>query len=187
MLGVLNACAEHDAGLSVAILGVVRDRVAGDGRLVHACREFGAVVITRNHVQSGKVNGLRGVVNRPGKEALVNKVGHLWPTDQVVEHLAEALAVKALRSGGDTEHASVRPLRQDARPCSCGGVMGFVNHDKVRSHDAVEPTDQSLDAGDLRQLMALRSKAGSNEAMRHVHGVERAVTLLQEFLTVDEH
>jgi hypothetical protein len=32
--------------------------------------------------------------------------------------------------------------------------------------------------------MALRSKPGGDEAMRHVHGVERAVTLLQEFLTV---
>ena len=55
------------------------------------------------------------------------------------------------------------------------------------SDDAVKPTDQSLHAGDLRQLMALRRKAGSDKAMRHVHGVERAVALLQEFLTVDEH
>jgi hypothetical protein len=66
-------------------------------------------------------------------------------------------------------------------------VVGFVYYDKVRGDDSVEPTDQSLDAGDLCQLMALRSKAGGDEAMRHVHGVERAVTLLQEFLTVDEH
>jgi hypothetical protein len=131
--------------------------------------------------------GLGGVVDWAGEEALVNKVSNLWPTDQVVEHLAEALAVKALRSSSDAKHSGIRPLRQDARPSPGGGVMGFVYHDEVRSHDAVKPADQSLDAGDLCQLMALRCKARSDKAMRHVHGVERAVTLLQEFLTVDEN
>jgi hypothetical protein len=100
--------------------------------------------------------------------------------------LAEALAVKALRSSGDAEDAGFRPLRQDTRPSPGGGVVSFVYHDKVRGDDAVEPTDQSLDRCDLRQLMAFRRKAGSDKAMRHVHRVERAVALLQEFLTVDE-
>jgi hypothetical protein len=52
------------------------------------------------------------VVDRAGKEPLVNKVGYLWPTDQVVEHLAEALAVEALRSSGDAEDARVRILSE---------------------------------------------------------------------------
>ena len=76
-------------------------------------------------------------------------------------------------------------MRKDARPCSSGGVVGFVDYDEVGSDDTVEPADQSLHACDLRQLMALRSKAGGDEAMRHVHRVKRAVALLQEFLTVD--
>jgi hypothetical protein len=35
--------------------------------------------------------------------------------------------------------------------------------------------------------MAFRRKARRDEAMRHVHLRERAVALLQEFLTVDKH
>jgi hypothetical protein len=85
--------------------------------------------------------GLRGVVDWLGKEALVNEVGYFWPTDQVVEHLAKALAVKALRSGGDTEYPSIRPLRNDLRPSTGSGVVGFVYHDKVGGHNTVEPTD----------------------------------------------
>jgi hypothetical protein len=63
--------------------------------------------------------------------------------------------------------------------------MCFVYHDEVRRDDAVEPTDQSLHAGNLGELMAFRSEPCGNKAMRYVHGVERAVALLQEFLSVD--
>jgi hypothetical protein len=63
-------------------------------------------------VYACQVHGLGGVVDRPCKETLVNKVGHLWPTDQVVEHLAEALAVEALRCSGDAEDARVRILSE---------------------------------------------------------------------------
>ena len=63
--------------------------------------------------------------------------------------------------------------------------MCFVDNDEVRSDDAVEPADERLDAGDLRELRAVGRKARSDEAMRHVHGLKRAVALLQEFGTVD--
>jgi hypothetical protein len=65
--------------------------------------------------------------------------------------------------------------------------MCFVNNNKVRSHDAVKPTDESLHAGYLREVRAVGRKARSDKAMRDVHLRERAVALLQEFGAVDEH
>ena len=63
--------------------------------------------------------------------------------------------------------------------------MCFVDNNKVRSDDEVEPADESLDAGDLRELRAVGRQARSDEAMRNVHLRERAVALLQEFGAVD--
>jgi hypothetical protein len=136
-------------------------------------------------VNTCKVHGLGGVIDWPCKETLVNKVGHLWPTDQVIEYLAEALAVKALRGCGDAEDASVRVMSKHGCPSTGGGVVCFVDNDKVRRHHAVEPTDERLHAGDLREVRAVGRQARSDKTMRHVHLRERAVALLQEFGAVD--
>ena len=186
VLGVLQSCAENDARLGVAVPGVVADRVAGDGRLVHALGHLGAVEVARHGAHACHVHGLRGVVDRAAEEALTDEVGDLGATDQVVEHLPESLAVEALRSRGHAEHPGFGPLLDDARPCSCGGVVGFVDDDQVRRQDAVEPAHESLDAGDLRQLMAVGREPCGDESVRHVHGSKRAVALLQELGAVDE-